>query len=61
MCCARSAPTRPVVNGRRLQRGEEVPALPGSQVLLSGVMALALLGRLHAGELSGDDATRVAC
>ena len=37
-----------------------VLALPGSLVVLSGVMTLALLGRLHADRPSGDDATLVA-
>lgn len=57
----RSVSTNPtVVDGRPLQRGQEVPALPGSVVVLSGVMTLELLGRLHADGPSGDDATMVA-
>ncbi|GCL66253.1 adenylate/guanylate cyclase domain-containing protein [Pseudaquabacterium pictum] len=56
----RSVSTHPtVVDGLVLQRGEEAPALPGSVVVLSGVMTLDLLGRQQADDNPGD-ATMVA-
>jgi class 3 adenylate cyclase len=56
----RSVSTHPtVVDGRPLQRGDEAPALPGSVVVLSGVITLDLLGRQQADDAPGD-ATMVA-
>lgn len=51
----RSVSTNPtVVDGRLLQRGDEAPALPGSVVMLSGVMTLDLLGPQQADDAPGD-------
>ena len=57
----RSVSTNPtVVDGRVLQRGDEAPALPGSVVMLAGVMTLDLLGPPGPDDASGDATMVVA-
>ncbi len=57
----RSVSTNPtVVDGRVLQRGDEAPALPGSVIMLSGVMTLDLLGPPGPDDASGDATMVVA-